>query len=177
MKHTACANPTRPIIGTPGNDKRSVALKLSIVARQLRVTFDQSAEASGLTRAQWQLIAVVARNPGATQRTIAEALEVREITAGRLVDRLCDEGYLRRDECPTDRRAYSVYLTAAAQPVLDKLDELAKVHETAIFAGFDTEDLQRLDAVLDAIVRNLSDFRNHRAAASRLPDKPRLPEE
>ena len=89
-----------------------------MVARQLRRTFDQSAERSGLTRAQWHLIAAVARNPGATQRIIAEALEVREITAGRLVDRLCDDGYLRREANPNDRRAYCVYLTSAAQPAV-----------------------------------------------------------
>ena len=137
-----------------------------MVARQLRVTFDQSAEESGLTRAQWHLIAAVSRHPGATQRTIAEALEVREITAGRLVDRLCDEGYLRREESPSDRRAYSVYLTAAAQPVLDKLDELARLHESAIFGGISAEDLEKLDTVLDAISRNLSEFRNQQVAAA-----------
>jgi MarR family transcriptional regulator for hemolysin len=137
---------------------------LAVVARQLRVSFDQSAERSGLTRAQWNLIAVASGCPGATQRTIAEALEVKEITAGRLIDRLCDEGYLKREEHPTDRRAYCVYLTAAAQPLLDKLDELAKVHETAIFAGFDSEDLEKLDKLLDAIAGNLSDFRAQREA-------------
>ena len=135
-----------------------------MVARQLRVSFDQSAERSGLTRAQWHMIAAVSRNPGVTQRTIAEALEVKEITAGRLIDRLCEEGYLKREEHPTDRRAYCVYLTAAAQPLLDKLDELAKVHETAIFAGFDSEDLEKLDKLLDAIAGNLSDFRAQREA-------------
>jgi DNA-binding MarR family transcriptional regulator len=107
---------------------------------------------------------VVARNPGATQRTIAEALEVREITAGRLVDRLCDDGYLRRDENPNDRRAYSVYLTPAAQPLLDRLDELAKIHEGWIFAGFEAEELEKLDELLDRIARNLSDVRTRRAA-------------
>jgi MarR family transcriptional regulator for hemolysin len=139
-------------------------VKLTVVARQLRITFDQSAERSGLTRAQWHLIAAVARNPGATQRTIAEALEVREITAGRLIDRLCEEGYLKRQENPSDRRAYCVYLTPAAQPVLDKLDELAKIHEAAIFAGFEPEDLEKLDALLDIISRNLSVFRNRNNA-------------
>jgi MarR family transcriptional regulator for hemolysin len=138
---------------------------LTVVARQLRVSFDQSVEQSGLTRGQWTLIAAVARNSGATQRTIAEMLEVREITAGRLIDRLCDDGYLRREANPSDRRAYCVYLTPAAQPVLDKLDELAKVHEAAIFAGFEAEDLERLDALLDAISRNLADFRSQRSAA------------
>ncbi len=145
---------------TPRNKRRSVALKLSIVARLLRVTFDQSAEESGLTRAQWHLIAAVSRHPGATQRTIAEALEVREITAGRLVDRLCEEGYLRREENPSDRRAYCVYLTPKAQPVLNKLDDLAKVHEQAIFSGFQPEDLDKLDTLLELISRNLSEFRS-----------------
>jgi MarR family transcriptional regulator, transcriptional regulator for hemolysin len=149
----------------PRNKRRAVALKLSVVARQLRVTFDQSAEESGLTRAQWQLIAVVSRYPGATQRTIAEALEVREITAGRLVDRLCDEGYLRREENPSDRRAYCVYLTSAAQPVLDKLDELARIHEAAIFGGLSAEDVERLDCLLEAVSRNLSAFRAQQALA------------
>jgi MarR family transcriptional regulator for hemolysin len=133
-----------------------------VVARQLRITFDQSAERSGLTRAQWHLIAAVARHPGATQRLIAEALEVREITAGRLVDRLCDEGYLKRQENPNDRRAYCLYLAPAAQPVLDKLDELGKIHEAAIFAGFEAEDLEKLDELLDGISRNLALFRDQR---------------
>jgi MarR family transcriptional regulator, transcriptional regulator for hemolysin len=155
----------RSAIATPGERIRAVAVKLTVVARQLRVSFDQSAEQSGLTRAQWHLIATVARNPGVTQRTIAEALEVREITAGRLVDRLCEEGYLRRDENPSDRRAYCVYLTPAAQPVLDRLDVLAKMHEAVIFAGFDAGDLDRLESLLDTVGRNLSDFRNQRAAA------------
>ena len=58
-----------------------------MVARHLRQGFDQSVERSGVTRAKWTLIAAVARIPGATQRKIAEALEVKEITAGRLIDR------------------------------------------------------------------------------------------
>ena len=138
---------------------RSVALKLSVVARQLRVSFDQSAETCGLTRAQWTVIAVVARNPGATQRTVAEALEVREITAGRLVDRLCEDGYLRRDENPSDRRAYCVHLTPAAEPLLAKLDDLARLHEARIFSGFESEALEKLDSLLDRIARNLSELR------------------
>jgi len=143
----------------PMDRSRSVALKLSIVARQLRVSFDQSAEICGLTRAQWTVIAVLARNPGATQRTVAEALEIAEITAGRLVDRLCEDGYLRRDPNPSDRRAYCVHLTAAAEPLLAKLDELARVHEARIFAGFESEALEKLDSLLERIAQNLARLR------------------
>lgn len=144
--------------------RRAIALKLTVVARQLRVSFDQAAEQSGLTRAKWTLIATVARHPGATQRTIAEALEVREISAGRLIDRLCKEGFLERREHPSDRRAYSVYLTPKAQPVLDILDSLASIHEAKIFTGFSAEELERLDALLSKISRNLSADRDLRVA-------------
>jgi MarR family transcriptional regulator, transcriptional regulator for hemolysin len=150
---------------TKYSKKRSIGLKLTVIARQLRLNFDQSVKLKGLTRAKWTLIAAVARNPGCTQRTIAQALEVSEITVGRLIDRLCDEGYLKRTENPSDRRAYRLYLAAGAQPVLDKLDELAKAHEAEIFAGFDNEDLNRLDELLEAIARNLSAAKSQRAAA------------
>src|SRR5579862_8456075 len=153
------------IIASPRNKRRSIALKLTVIARQLRMTFDKSAERSGLTRAKWTLIAAVARNPGATQRTIAQALEVREITAGRLIDRLCSEGYLKRRENPSDRRAYCVYLTPAAQPVLDKLDEVARIYEAELFAGFEERDLEKLSELLDIMSRNLSAARSLRAAA------------
>jgi MarR family transcriptional regulator, transcriptional regulator for hemolysin len=133
---------------TKYSKKRSIGLKLT-----------------GLTRAKWTLIAAVARNPGCTQRTIAQALEVSEITVGRLIDRLCDEGYLKRTENPSDRRAYRLYLAAGAQPVLDRLDEVAKAHEAEIFAGFDNQDLDRLDELLEAIARNLSAAKSQRAAA------------
>jgi MarR family transcriptional regulator, transcriptional regulator for hemolysin len=134
----------------------AIGFKVSVIARQLRSDFDQGTKLRGLTRAKWTLIAAVASNPGATQRVIAQALELREITAGRLIDRLCEEGYLRRTENPRDRRAYRVHLAAGAQPILDKLDEVAKLHEAAIFAGFDNEDLEKLDELLEAIARNLS---------------------
>ena len=152
------------IFGTAKNKRRSIGLKLSVIARQLRLNFDQSTKLRGLTRAKWTLITAVADNPGATQRIIAQALEVSEITAGRLIDRLCEEGYLKRSENPSDRRAYRVYLAAGAQPVLDKLDEVAKVHEAEIFAGFDNEDLNKLDELLEAIARNLSAAKTVRAA-------------
>ena len=138
------------------NRKRDVGLKLTMVARHLRQAFDQSVERSGLTRAKWTLIAAVAQRPGATQRILAEVLQVREITVGRLIDRLCTEGYLKRRPHPKDGRAYCVDLAPPAQPVLDTLNELARTHEAVVFAGFQDEDLEKLHALLDAVERNLS---------------------
>jgi MarR family transcriptional regulator for hemolysin len=141
---------------TPDSRKRSIALKLTIIARQLRQRFDSVVEGDGLTRGKWSVIVAVARNPGATQRSIAAMLEVTEVTAGQLIDRLCSDGYLERREHPKDRRAYCVYLTEASGPLLGRLEEVARIHEDQSFADIDEADLLRLDGLLEIVARNLA---------------------
>lgn len=141
-----------PLPGTP----RAVGTKIAVVARQLRHRFDERlGHSGGGTRAKWMLIATVSARPGATQRTIATLLEVTDVTAGRLIDRVCADGLLERRENPQDRRAYCVYLTDAAQPVLRELAEAAQIFEEEMFAGFSAEELAQLDGLLDRLSRNI----------------------
>ena len=142
--------------GPKESTRRSIGTKLTVIARQLWRQFDQSTDALGVSRAKWRVIAAVARRPGATQRLIAELLEVTEVTAGRLVERLCADGYLERRENPSDRRAHCIYLTPGAQPLLDALSKRAAICEAEAFAGMDDQDLERLEALLRVVARNVS---------------------
>lgn len=132
---------------------------MAVIARQLKLAFDQQVESLGISRAKWGLIVVVARNPGTTQRTIATALDVTEVTAGRMIDRLCADGFLERRQHATDRRAYCVYLTDAATPLLDKMSAIAEFCENNAFAGFSESDLLQLQTYLNAISKNLLEER------------------
>ena len=143
-------------LNAPESRKRAIAVKMTVIARQMRQRFDQFVEGDGLTRGKWSVIVAVARSPGATQRTIASMLEITEVTAGQLIDRLCADGYLERREHPKDRRAHCVHLTPAAQPLLGRLNEVAKVHEDQTFIGLDEQDLAKLEAMLDVMAKNLA---------------------
>lgn len=138
----------------PPNRKRSIGLKLAIVARQMRQIFDERVERMGVTRAKWVVLAAVASSPGTTQREIASNLEISEVTAGRLIDRICADGLLERRENPQDRRAYRICLTEAAAPVLEKIAEAAEAFETEMFAELGDAELKLFDAILDKISRN-----------------------
>ena len=135
---------------------RPLGLKLTVIARLLRKQFDHSTGSIGITRAQWTTISVVAGVPGATQREIAAMLEVGEVTAGRLVDRLCEEGLLERRANPADRRSHLIHLKPAADAVLEKLTELGAEQERRAFAGLDPQDMATLDRLLDRISENLT---------------------
>lgn len=135
--------------------KRDIGLRLNVLARLLRNRFDRQVSNLNVTRSQWTMIVVVARIPGATQRVIAEHLEMSEASAGRLIDRLCADGLLERQERYDDRRARAVYLTKAAEPLLDKLGELAREGEQSVFRGFSDDELDTLKGYLDRIYKNV----------------------
>ncbi len=138
-----------------GEIKRNIALRVSVLARMMRNRFDREVSSLGVTRSKWSMIVVVARNPGATQRVIADALEMSEASTGRLIDRLCSEGLLERQERYDDRRARAVYLTKAAEPLLAQLGELADQGEKSVFRGFSDEELVTLKGYLDRLYRNV----------------------
>ena len=136
--------------------KRILSRKLTVIARHLRNRFDQSVTRLGVTRSQWTLIAVVAARPGLTQRHIAEILEISEAAAGRLVDRVCAEGLLERKARSDDRRAYSVYVTEAAEPHIAILSDIAARNEDETFAGLSEEQLEQLEELLSLVYANVA---------------------
>ncbi|WP_395332739.1 MarR family transcriptional regulator [Novosphingobium sp. BL-8H] len=148
-------------LGDVLNDKtesprRQVSLRLTVIARLQRNNFDRLVTELNVTRSQWAMIAVVARYPGSTQRTIAEYLEMSEASAGRLIDRLCADGLLERRDRRDDRRARSVYVTDAAHPLLDKLGLIAAEAEGRMFHGFSDDEVEQLRDYLSRIYDNVS---------------------
>lgn len=132
-----------------------VGVLISRVARQLRTRFDQHAKDLKLTRAQWRTIACVRRAPGATQRQLADMLEVGEATAGRSVDRLAEAGWVERRADPADRRSYRVYPTDALLPIVDRLAAIGAEEENVALAGFAAEERKAFRAMLERISDNI----------------------
>lgn len=139
--------------------RRDIARKIAIIARQTHIHFDKSVMESGLTRSQWTLIAVVARCPGASQKSIAEHLEISEASAGRLIDRLCSDGLLERRQHEDDRRSWQVYLTEATKPLLAQISGLATDLEKQLFVDFSDEDLTRFQSYLEVMYQNVGRMR------------------
>jgi len=121
----------------------------------MRMRFDENVQKSGITRANWTVIAAVARIPGATQKSIADALQISEVSAGRLINRLCREGLLNRVASAADRRAYVITVTDKAQPLLHEMAVIAEAHEAQAFQGLGPAEMDMFERVLIAIEANL----------------------
>ena len=98
---------------------------LAELQRLVRAYADKQAARYGITRAQWAVLAKVERTEGLKQSELAEQMEMQPITLTRLIDRLCDNGWIERRGDDTDRRVNRLYLRKAARPLLGKLARAA----------------------------------------------------
>ncbi len=92
------------------------------VARLIRQEADRRASMHGMTRAQWVILIWLQRQPGLSQKELAEILEVEPITVARLIDRLEARGMVERRPDVKDRRIWRLHLLEAAEPVLDEME-------------------------------------------------------
>jgi DNA-binding MarR family transcriptional regulator len=128
---------------------------LGELARLVRAHADRQAARYGITRAQWAVLAKVERAEGLKQTELAEQMEMQPITLTRLVDRLCDNGWIERRGDDTDRRVNRLYLRKAARPLLAKLNGLRSEITATALDGISPSDANRLLAQLEAIKENL----------------------
>ena len=139
----------------PRNPRREFAFLISDVARLLRNHADQRARQFGMTRAQWAVLARLESNEGLKQSELAELMEMQPITLTRLIDKLCDNGWIERRGDENDRRVNRLYLRKAARPLLGKLAGLRSELTATALEGINPADAHRLLAQLESIKENV----------------------
>jgi DNA-binding MarR family transcriptional regulator len=105
---------------------RNLFVLLHDVSRLTRVAADKRARVHGMTRAQWALMSRLARNPGLSQKELADLLEVEPISVARMVDRLEANGMLERRADANDRRIWRLHLLPGAEPTLKRMTALGE---------------------------------------------------
>lgn len=111
------------------------AVLVSDVARMLRTELDRRARGQGLTRSQWLALSRLSRFPGVSLSELAEMLEMEKAPAGRLIDRLEEGGWVRRDPDDNDRRIKRLYPTTAAQTIYKKMRRITRETMDDALAG------------------------------------------
>src|SRR6201981_1726594 len=106
--------------------------------RLIRAYADKQAARYGITRAQWAVLAKVERSEGLKQTELAEQMEMQPITLTRLIDKLCDNGWIERRGDENDRRVNRLYLRKAARPLLGKLAGLRSQLNATALEGFNS---------------------------------------
>ena len=137
---------------------RNFGFLLHDVSRLIKRRFDRKARQTGLpiTRRQAAVVLYIARNEGVSQTEVATWLDLEPIALVRMLDKLHEERLVERRAHPTDRRVRTLWLTAAARPVVTQILAINKAIRDEAFAGMPANARDTVIDILDGIKDNLA---------------------
>ena len=127
------------------------------VSRLTSTWFDQFMDSLNLTHAQWWALMHLLERPGISQTDLADLMQMGRASAGKLLDRMEQKGWLDRRGDPVDARIRRVYLTTAVEPVLKGMRVQSEEFFRQLLRGVRGADVERLIPALRRMGRNAED--------------------
>lgn len=106
----------------------------------------------GIDTRHYTVLAVVAAQPAASQRSIADTLGLDRATVVALVDVLEEQGHARRVRSQEDRRVNGVEVTPRGRRVLKRADALMAKCELKFVAALAPAEQKQLTSMLERLV-------------------------
>jgi MarR family transcriptional regulator for hemolysin len=138
-----------------------VGLAVARVARTLSRAFDDALAAAGGSSSVWLVLLQLKTNPGATQRDLAEALELREATMTHHLSGMERDGLLTRRRDPANRRVHQIELTEDGEQAFHRLRRAAAEFDERLRAGIPPERLTELSDTLAMLAANVQHAASH----------------
>jgi MarR family transcriptional regulator for hemolysin len=142
----------------PVTEARYLAFLIMEAARLQRTVFDRRVRKIGFTRTQWMALRRVGDQPGVNQSELAELLEVEKATAGRVIDKLENFGWLERRQDDADRRVKRVYLTELGRRIHSEITPIAEAMVEEELAGLSAKERETLTDLLLNVKQRLQDM-------------------
>ena len=124
---------------------------LNMAAKAVREHFDSSLRQIGSSFHTYMVLRHADMFPGVSQRHLAEQIGIEGPTLVRHIDRLVEEGLVRRARDQADRRVSRVELTDEGRAHLARAEHIAQAHDDDFRRLFSDQDLQVLTAALSRI--------------------------
>ena len=136
----------------PHVDSEKLGPLLTDTARSWRTKLDQRLKPMGLSQAKWMTLIHLARGADAlTQKEIAARIGIEEPTLAGLLDRLQEDGWIKRKNSPHDRRCKTVHLQRGSNAVLGQIFDTAHELRNELLAQIPKRDLATCMSVLETI--------------------------
>ncbi|MCR5175500.1 MAG: MarR family transcriptional regulator [Anaerovibrio sp.] len=128
---------------------------ISILYRQSQIYFNAELKKFKLGSGQYIFLLGLLKNDGINQEQLADYVKIDKATTARAVAKLEREGYLIREICPTDKRAYILHPTDKAKKISENLDKILDHWNDTLLAGFSAKEKDILQKFLARIRNNI----------------------
>ena len=137
------------------NMDQSLGFVLNRTALASKNRFNQMIKAYGISPEQWSVLFRVVEQDGISQKALADSTYKDQGNLTRMLDKLIEKGYIRREADADDRRAVKLFATEKSVALSEAVAPLSGRHNENMTAGFSQEEKATLMALLDRVYHNL----------------------
>ena len=136
----------------PAPNTNEFGLLLFGTARAWRTKLDQRLRPLGLSQGKWRTLIHLSQGGNKLmQKEIAERMGIEGPTLAGLLDRLQEDGWIKRRESPNDRRCKIVHLQRRSKAVLEEIFNTAHGLRHELIEDIPPHDLEACIRVLTQI--------------------------
>jgi DNA-binding MarR family transcriptional regulator len=135
-------------------ERRGVAFLLAQIGAQGAAKFAERLEALKLSPPQAGILGVIGGESGLSQQALADLLGMFPSRLVLILDELERSGLIERRPNASDRRIYSLYLTASGKKALQAIGRIARQHEDALCAALNPSERETLARLLSRIAED-----------------------
>lgn len=140
----------------PGFDPHeSLGFQCSITLKAFVRNLSRRLEGSGVSPAQYRVLAHLMANEPLAQAELADLLSISPPSAVKLIDRMERDGWLLREADPHDRRVKRILPTPKAAQMWAELSVHSRELLTQAYQGVDPAEIEQAIALLARVRANL----------------------
>lgn len=108
--------------------------------------------------AQGRILYVLWQEDGIPIKAISEKCGLAITSLTTMMERMDNQGLIRRVQADNDKRKTLLYLTEKAHSLKDEYDAVSDQMSKIYYAGFEEEEVQQFERCLDRIRKNLEEW-------------------
>jgi DNA-binding MarR family transcriptional regulator len=101
---------------------------------------------------EWRVLAVLGNYPDSSAGEVARRTAMDKVAVSRAIASLIDQGRVRRDTDPTDRRRSVLRLSAEGRALLAQIAPLARQYESQLLARLCAAERATLERLLEGLL-------------------------
>lgn len=105
----------------------------------------------GVTQGQLYFLLYIGKHPGCAPGELTRALHLDWGHAQRSLDKLAQDGFVRREKNPQDRRAYRLWLTQRGETAFAVSHQVFYDWDAAVLQALSPEEQRQLFALLERV--------------------------
>ena len=112
-------------------------------------------EDMGLSTSTYSPLEMIVQNPGITQQEISDELSIDKSCTSRSCRYLEENGFIRKEKSPDCTHGFKCFPTEKAIQICEKVIEIERVHIHALFHETDTQELEKVSALMGNLIEKL----------------------